>query len=179
MMVTLVYLSGKLSQATGQVLFSVLRSNYPRWFPYTGLISVVIRNTIEADADIDGIAGAIGVLVHMPKGACARRHGANLYKFWILCPLTNLFVSLRCRYLRSIPGISEACRSRAWHIAAFPLGKDALSILVAIIGTSLWATSTRDKEEAGRRQAMNILGWIRTIVIFSASTGLVISWFVN
>jgi Mn2+/Fe2+ NRAMP family transporter len=43
MMVAVVYLSGKLGQVTGQGQFSVLRSNYSRWFLYTGLTGVVIR----------------------------------------------------------------------------------------------------------------------------------------
>jgi Mn2+/Fe2+ NRAMP family transporter len=34
MMVAVVYLSGKLGQVTGQGLFSVLRSNYSRWFRF-------------------------------------------------------------------------------------------------------------------------------------------------
>src|ERR1700722_10675081 len=61
MMVAVVYLSGKLGQVTGEGLFSVLRSHYSRWFLYTALTGVVIGNTIEAGADIGGMAAAIGI----------------------------------------------------------------------------------------------------------------------
>ena len=66
MMVAVVYLSGKLGQVTGQGLFSILRRHYPRWFIYPVLLCVVIGNTIEAGADIGGIATAVGDLLRLP-----------------------------------------------------------------------------------------------------------------
>src|ERR1700712_2340703 len=50
MMVTVVYLSGKLGQVTGQGLFSVLRTHAPRWLLYAVLVGVVVGNIIEAGA---------------------------------------------------------------------------------------------------------------------------------
>src|SRR5690349_22967071 len=62
MMVAVVYLSSKLGQVTGKGLFDVIRDHYPRWVLRSALIGVVIGNTIEAGADIGGIAAAVGVL---------------------------------------------------------------------------------------------------------------------
>src|ERR671922_723540 len=62
MMVAVVYLSSKLGQVTGKGLFDVIRDHYPRWVLQAALIGVIIGNTIEAGADIGGMAAAIGVL---------------------------------------------------------------------------------------------------------------------
>src|SRR3982751_1531900 len=63
MMVVVVYLSGKLGQVTGQGFFRVLRSHAPRWLTFVVLAGVVTGNTIEAGADIGGMAAAIGILI--------------------------------------------------------------------------------------------------------------------
>src|SRR5215218_5770379 len=62
MMVAVVYLSSKLGQVSGKGLFDVIREHYPRWVLQSALIGVIIGNTIEAGADIGGMAAAIGVL---------------------------------------------------------------------------------------------------------------------
>jgi Mn2+/Fe2+ NRAMP family transporter len=67
MMVTVVYLSGKLGLVTGQGLFSVLRSHSSRWLLYLILTGVLIGNMIEAGADIGAMAAAFGILVHVPR----------------------------------------------------------------------------------------------------------------
>src|SRR3989440_3708674 len=66
MMVTVVYLSAKLGQVTGRALFDNLRSHYPQWFLYIVLSGVLFGNTVEAGADIGGIASAVGILLSVP-----------------------------------------------------------------------------------------------------------------
>src|SRR5690348_3027638 len=67
MMIAVVYLSSKLGQVTGKGLFDVIRDHYPRWILQTALIGVMIGNTIEAGADIGGMAAALGVFApHLP-----------------------------------------------------------------------------------------------------------------
>src|SRR3954462_14892359 len=46
-----VYLSAKLGQVTGQGLFAVIQSRFPRWVLYPSLLAVLIGNIIEAGAD--------------------------------------------------------------------------------------------------------------------------------
>ena len=66
MMCAVVYLSAKLGQVSGKGLFHVIKDNYPRWILYPALIGVLIGNTIEAGADIGGMAAALAVLVPVP-----------------------------------------------------------------------------------------------------------------
>src|SRR5882724_6807917 len=68
MMVAVVYLSSKLGQVAGQGLFAVIRKHYPRWLLYTALVGVLIGNTIEAGADLGGMAAALNLLVPIPIG---------------------------------------------------------------------------------------------------------------
>src|SRR3954453_23514873 len=62
MMVAVVYLSPKLGHVCGKGLFEFIRDRYPRWVLRSALTGVIIGNTIEAAADIGGIAAAVGVL---------------------------------------------------------------------------------------------------------------------
>src|SRR5215207_11173570 len=62
MMVAVVYLSSKLGQVSGKGLFDVIRDHYPRWVLMSALVGVIIGNTIEAGADLGGMAAAVGVL---------------------------------------------------------------------------------------------------------------------
>src|SRR5215208_2559286 len=66
LMFAVVYLSSKLGQVAGQGLFEVIREHYSKWILYPALIGVVIGNTIEAGADIGGMAAAIGILLPIP-----------------------------------------------------------------------------------------------------------------
>src|ERR1044071_4718745 len=58
MMFAVVYLSAKLGQVAGRGLFHAIRDYYPRWILYPTLVGVLIGNTIEAGADLGGIAAA-------------------------------------------------------------------------------------------------------------------------
>src|SRR5438270_11800646 len=66
MMVAVVYLSSKLGLVTGQGLFAVIRQHYSRWFLLTVLAGVLIGNTIEAGADIGGMAAALKLVIPLP-----------------------------------------------------------------------------------------------------------------
>jgi Mn2+/Fe2+ NRAMP family transporter len=66
MMFAVVYLSARLGQVTGQGLFAVLRKHYSRKALYPTLVCVLIGNTIEAGADLGGIAAAINLLLPIP-----------------------------------------------------------------------------------------------------------------
>jgi Mn2+/Fe2+ NRAMP family transporter len=67
MMCAVVYLSAKLGQVSGKGLFEVIKANYSRWILYPALIGVLIRNTIEAGADLGGMAAAIGLLARLKR----------------------------------------------------------------------------------------------------------------
>src|SRR5947208_1851086 len=66
MMYAVVYLSSKLGQVSGRGLFHVIRDYYPRWLLWAVLIGVVIGNTIEAAADLGGMAAALNLFIPLP-----------------------------------------------------------------------------------------------------------------
>jgi NRAMP (natural resistance-associated macrophage protein)-like metal ion transporter len=166
MMVAIVYLSGKLGQVTGQGLFSVLRSNYSRWNLCAVLLCVVVGNTIEAAADIGGMAAAIEILVHVPQWAIVVGVTASVLALQIWGSyrlIRNTFRVLAMSLLAYVfsaflahPKLSEVARGTL--IPSLHLDKDALSILVAIVGTSLsaylytWHSNQEieEKQAAGR-----------------------------
>ncbi len=166
MMVAVVYLSGKLGQVTGQGLFGVLRDNYPRWFLYLVLAGVLVGNTIEAGADIGGIAAALGILIHVPQrlivlmvtAAALAMQVWGSYSF-----LRNLFRVLAFALLSYVvsaflahPKLGEVVRGTL--VPSLHLDRNTLSILVAMIGTSLsaylytWQSNeeVEEKEAAGK-----------------------------
>jgi hypothetical protein len=61
-----VYLSAKLGQVTGKGLFHNLKDHYPRWRLWPTLIGDLIGNTVEAGADLSGMAAAINQFVPVP-----------------------------------------------------------------------------------------------------------------
>jgi Mn2+/Fe2+ NRAMP family transporter len=168
MMVAVVYLSSKLGQVTGKGLFDVIRDHYPRWLLQSALLGVVIGNTIEAGADLGGMAAAISVLVPDVRLA------------YVVVPTTLAVLTLQ------VWGSYELIRKifrwlalvlLAYVPAAFmadPDWKEALlgtlvptihfderflSLLVAVIGTTLsaylytWQSNEEVEEEiaSGRR----------------------------
>ena len=66
MLFTVVYLSSRLGQISGQGLFAGIRDHYPRWVLYLTLVGVLIGNTFEAAADIGGMAAALNLLIPIP-----------------------------------------------------------------------------------------------------------------
>lgn len=166
MMVTVVYLSGKLGQVTGEGLFSVLRSHYARWFVYLVLAGVLAGNTIEAGADIGGMAAAIGIFLHWPPWTvvlCVTIATLILQIWGSYKLIRNVFRIIALSLVAYIfsaflahPGWSEIARGTL--IPSIGFNKGSLSILVAIIGTSLsaylytWQSNeeVEEKEAAGK-----------------------------
>ncbi|MBV8632546.1 MAG: divalent metal cation transporter [Silvibacterium sp.] len=147
MMVAVVYLSGKLGQVTGQGLFSVLRSHAPRWLLYLILAGVLVGNIIEAGADIGGMAAALGILVHLPQwmivaGVTAAALVLQIWGSYQL--IRNVFRVLAMSLLAYIlsaflshPQLGEVARGTL--VPTLRWDRNTLSILVAIVGTTLSA----------------------------------------
>jgi NRAMP (natural resistance-associated macrophage protein)-like metal ion transporter len=166
MMVAVVYLSGKLGQVTGQGLFSVLRAHYSRWFVYLVLAGVVTGNTIEAGADIGGMAAATGLLLHWPRWVlimCITGTTLVLQIWGSYKLIRNLFrviaLSLAAYIFSAFlahPKWKEVFRGT--FVPSLTFSRDYLSILVAIVGTSLsaylytWQSNeeVEEKEAAGK-----------------------------
>jgi len=161
MMFAVVYLSSKLGQVSGKGLFEVIRDHYPRWILNATLIGVLIGNTCEAAADIGGMAAALTLFVPIPVK-------------WLAVPITLAILGLqvwgsyalirnifRWLALSLLAYVAAAVLSkpnwtqviRGTLIPHLQINKDSLSLLVAIIGTSLsayiytWQSNVEVEEE--------------------------------
>ena len=166
MMFAVVYLSAKLGQVTGQGLFAVLRRNYSPKILYPTLVGVLIGNTIEAGADLGGIAAVINLLVPIPilvivpivgiAVTCLQAWGS--YRL-----MRNIFRVFALALIAYIPAAILAHPNWAAVLKGSVLptirwDRDFLSMVVAVIGTTLsaylytWQSNEEVEEEkaAGR-----------------------------
>ncbi|HZY61888.1 MAG TPA: divalent metal cation transporter [Edaphobacter sp.] len=147
MMMATVYLAGKLGQVTGKGLFGVLRCHYPRSLIYLFLVGVIIGNTIEAGADIGGISAAIGIFLPLPRWAILLSITAiilSLQLWGSYAVIRNIFRILAMSLLGYIGSayLARPDLHKVIHGTLLPtlsFNKETLSLLVAIVGTSLSA----------------------------------------
>ena len=147
MMVTVVYLSSKLGQVTGEGLFSVIRNNYSRKLLFVVLAGVVVGNTIEAGADIGGIAAGLQLLIPLPQkllvlAVAAASFALQLWGSYRM--ISNIFRLLALSLLAYVLSMFLAHPDFHQIVLAIVhprlrLDRETLSILVAMIGTALSA----------------------------------------
>jgi NRAMP (natural resistance-associated macrophage protein)-like metal ion transporter len=147
MMFSVVYLSSKLGQVTGKGLFQVVRERYPKWLLWPMLIGVLIGNTIEAAADIAGMAACLNIFLPIPPFLTVIAVAVVILLFQMFGSYTfirNVFRWLALS-LFAYAGSAIVARPdpaeilRGTFLPHIELTKDSLSILVAIIGTTLSA----------------------------------------
>src|SRR3954454_17420488 len=161
MMCAVVYLSSKLGQVTGRGLFHVVKDHYPRWILWPALIGVLIGNTIEAAADLGGMAAALGLFIPLPIPliVVAVAAGILALQIWGSYQLIrNVFRWLALSLLAYV-GAAFLARPEAMAVLRGTLvptirfDSDFLSLLVAIIGTMLsaylytWQSNEEVEEE--------------------------------
>jgi NRAMP (natural resistance-associated macrophage protein)-like metal ion transporter len=164
MMFVVVYLSAKLGQVAGRGLFSVIKKNYSRWMLYPILIGVLIGNTIEAAADIGGMAAALQTLIPIHHSIIiivitVTILSLQIWGSYIL--IRNIFRWLSLTLLAYVgsallakPDIIPVLKGTL--IPAIHFNVEFLSILVAIIGTTLSAYlySWQSNEEVEEERAI-------------------------
>jgi Mn2+/Fe2+ NRAMP family transporter len=148
MMCSVVYLSAKLGQVSGRGLFHVIRDCYSRWLLYPLLGGVLIGNTIEAGADLGGMAAAVNVLVpSVPFKAIVMVVALVIVAFQIWGSYTlirnvfrwlalSLFAYVGAAFLAK-PELGPVIKGT--FFPSFRFDKEFLSMLVAVIGTTLSA----------------------------------------
>lgn len=161
MMFTVVYLSSKLGQVAGKGLFDVIRDHYPKWILNAALIGVMIGNTIEAAADIGGIASALHSLIPVPTQYIAVGVAIAILAFlffgsyqliksifrWLALTLLTYVVSA----VLSKPDLREVLKGT--FLPSVHFNGEFLSLVVAVIGTSLsaylytWQSNQEVEEE--------------------------------
>ena len=177
MMCAVVYLSAKLGQVAGKGLFHVIKDNYSRWILYPALIGVLIGNTIEAGADIGGMAAAIGVLVPLPMPLIIIPVAASIFALQVWASyelIRNIFRWLALTLLAYVgsaiiakPDLIEVIKGTL--IPTIRFDARFLSLLVAVIGTTLsaylytWQSNQEVEEEIamGRRRLTDRKGATR------------------
>ena len=168
MMCAVVYLAAKLGQVSGKGLFHVIKDHYPRWILYPALIGVLIGNTIEAGADIGGMAAAIAVLVPLPLPLIIIPVTAAIFALQVWGSyelIRNVFRWLALTLLAYVvsaiiakPALMEVIKGTL--IPTIRFDAQFLSLLVAVIGTTLsaylytWQSNQEVEEEIaiGRRR---------------------------
>jgi NRAMP (natural resistance-associated macrophage protein)-like metal ion transporter len=165
MMVAVVYLSSKLGQVTGKGLFDVIRDHYPRPLLQITLLAVIIGNTIEAGADIGGMAAAIGVLVPgvplawivVPTAAAIltlQLWGSYLLIRHIFRWLALVLLAYVAAAFMAKPDWPAVLRGTL--IPTVQFNQEFLSLLVAVIGTTLsaylytWQSNEEVEEEIAK-----------------------------
>lgn len=161
MMFAVVYLSAKLGQVAGQGLFAVLRKHYSRWLVYPALTGILIGNTIEAGADLGGIAAALNLLIPIPVAwivvmTAAIVLGLQFWGSYVL--IRNIFrvlaMALAAYIVAAIlarPDWAEVARNTL--IPRIRFDKEFLALIVAVIGTTLsaylytWQSNEEVEEE--------------------------------
>jgi NRAMP (natural resistance-associated macrophage protein)-like metal ion transporter len=178
MMVAVVYLSSKLGLVSGQGLFAIIRAHYPRWLLYTVLLAMVVGNTIEAGADIGGMAAALNLLIPIPIGAIVPITGLAILALQIWGSyelIRNVFRFLALALLAYVgsavlahPAPSAVLKGTL--IPTLRFNKEFLAMLVAVIGSTLsaylytWQSNEEVEEKiaAGRRRLAERRGTSRT-----------------
>jgi NRAMP (natural resistance-associated macrophage protein)-like metal ion transporter len=161
MMYVVVYLSSKLGQVSGRGLFHVIKDYYSRWLLWPILIGVLIGNTIEAAADLGGMAAAINLFVPIPIPAIVAIEaliilGLQIWGSYEL--IRNIFRWLALVLLAYVgsavlakPDLGEILRGT--FIPTIQFTSEFLAMLVAVIGTTLsaylytWQTNVEVEEE--------------------------------
>jgi NRAMP (natural resistance-associated macrophage protein)-like metal ion transporter len=164
MMFAVVYLSSKVGQLSGRGLFGVIREHYPPWILRATLLGVLIGNTIEAAANIGGIAAAIELLVPVPPTitiviTALLIFGLQLFGSYTL--IRNVFRWLALALLAYVaaavlakPNLREVLL--ATFVPHLHFDREFLSLLVAIIGTTLsaylytWQSNEEVEEKLAR-----------------------------
>lgn len=163
MMFAVVYLSSKLGQVAGQGLFHVIRNHYPRWVLYPALIGVLIGNTIEAGADIGGMAAAINIFIPVPIPWIVIPTALTILALQIwgsYALIRNIFRWLALALLAYV-GSAILAKPELLPVLSGTLipkvqfTREFLSMLVAVIGTTLsaylytWQSNEEVEEEIG------------------------------
>jgi Mn2+/Fe2+ NRAMP family transporter len=147
MMFTIVYLSSKLGQISGRGLFHVIRDFYPRWLLWVVLTGVMIGNAVEAAADLGGMAAAIGIFVPIPVPWIAASVAIAILMLQVFGSYAFIRSVFRWLALALVAYVGAAILAKpdlqpvvlGTFIPSIEFNRNFLSIVVAIIGTSLSA----------------------------------------
>jgi NRAMP (natural resistance-associated macrophage protein)-like metal ion transporter len=174
MMYAVVYLSSKLGQVSGRGLFHVIRDFYPRWLLWAVLVGVMIGNTIEAAADLGGMAAALNLFIPLPIPWIAAAVAVIIFALQALGSYTLIRNVFRWLALALLAYVGAAILARpdaaqvlkGSFVPTVTFDKEFLGIVVAVIGTTLsayiytWQSNQEVEEEIaqGRTRLKDRIG---------------------
>jgi Mn2+/Fe2+ NRAMP family transporter len=161
MMFAVVYLSAKLGQVTGQGLFEAIRHRFSPWILYAALVGVMIGNTIEAAADLGGMAAAMNLIIPVPVPLIVITTGIIILGLQVWTSYTTIRNLFRWLALALLAYVGAAILARpqlgpvlrGTFLPTFRFDSQFLELLVAVIGTSLsayiytWQSNEEVEEE--------------------------------
>ena len=161
LMITVQFISAKIGLVTGMGLAGVLRGHYPRSLLYAAVLGLAVANTINAGADIGAIAATIHLLAPIPAGGLivpvvllilalqiwgSYRMISRAFKWMTLALFAYIGAAFYAR-----PGLAEVLRGT--FVPAIHLNRQFLSVLVALLGTTIspymwfWQASQEVEEQ--------------------------------
>lgn len=145
LMAAIQIISARIGRTTGAGIAGNLRRFYPNWIVYSGILLLLVANTINLGADIGAMGEAVRVLVGGPQIAYVLAFGA-------LCAVLQIFLAYK-RYVAVLKWLTLALSAygatllfvkidwRALLIGLFvprlSTGADYLTAVVAILGTTI------------------------------------------
>ncbi|WP_256565532.1 MULTISPECIES: NRAMP family divalent metal transporter [unclassified Bradyrhizobium] len=169
MMFAVVYLSAKLGRVAGKGLFAVLREHFTPWLMWPALIGVLIGNVIEAGANIGAMAATINLFVAIPHGIVVPAIAGIILVLQVCgsyALIRNVFRWLALSLFAYVGSAALASPDpwavlRGTFVPEIQFSKEFLSMLVAVIGTTLsaylytWQSNVEVEEliAAGRMSA--------------------------
>ncbi len=164
MMFAVVYLSAKLGQVSGRGLFHVIRDYYPRWVLLPVLAAVLFGNTVEAGADLGGMAAAMADYIHVPQMVLVAATAGVILALQLFGSYTLIRDIFRWLALLLLAYVGAALLGRPdWGevlrgtlIPHIRFDRDFLTMTVAVIGTTLSAYiySWQSNEEVEEKIAL-------------------------
>jgi NRAMP (natural resistance-associated macrophage protein)-like metal ion transporter len=164
MMYIVVYLSSKLGQVSGRGLFKVISDFYPRWLLWSVLAGVLIGNTIEAAADLGAMSAAVVLFVPLPAPLIVIVVAFAIFVLQVFGSyklIRNVFrwlaLALLAYVISAVLAKPDAVLVlRGTLLPKIEFSREYLSILVAIIGTTLsaylytWQSNQEVEEEIAK-----------------------------
>jgi Mn2+/Fe2+ NRAMP family transporter len=161
MMFAVVYLSAKLGQVSGKGLFAVIREHYSPRLLWVTLVGALIGNTFEAAADLGGMAAALQLFVAWPFELLVALIAAAILALQIWSSYQVIRNVFRWLALVLFAYVAAALLAKpdlrgVLHGTLVPtvhFNREFLSLLVAVIGTSLsaylytWQSNQEVEEE--------------------------------
>jgi NRAMP (natural resistance-associated macrophage protein)-like metal ion transporter len=147
MMCAVVYLSSKVGQVQGKGLFAAMRSRYRAPLVRATLLGVLIGNVIEAAADLGGMAAAVKAFFPVPHALLVVVMAALTLTMQIGGSYRVIRNVLRVLSLSLVAYVVSAALARpdlravlrGTFVPTLRFDRESLSLLVAVIGTTLSA----------------------------------------